>query len=144
MKSTSKCINFEFSRFQILLSYFIKKRKQESPKKAQHGKIENVAGSVWLSLFMDGTAKCKLPSTPPKTGLSRIQHLTCNWYNFEFWNIRRCVHMTVIMEPSMWHVSAIPWKAAYGPCNDIELFYIHMTFNLNTHFCKFPPTTLCL
>jgi hypothetical protein len=19
------------------------------------------------------------------------------------------------MEPSMWHVSAIPWKAAYGP-----------------------------
>jgi hypothetical protein len=23
--------------------------------------------------------------------------------------------MAVIMEPSMWHVSAIPWKAAYGP-----------------------------
>jgi hypothetical protein len=27
----------------------------ESLKKAQHGKIENVAGSVWLSLFMDGS-----------------------------------------------------------------------------------------
>jgi hypothetical protein len=23
--------------------------------------------------------------------------------------------MAVIMEPSMWHVRAIPWKAAYGP-----------------------------
>jgi hypothetical protein len=45
-------------------------------KKAQHGKIENVTVSVWLSLFMDGTVKCKLPSTPPSTNLSRIQHLT--------------------------------------------------------------------
>jgi hypothetical protein len=32
-------------------------------KKAQHDKIENVAGSVWLSLFMDGTGKCKFSST---------------------------------------------------------------------------------
>jgi hypothetical protein len=23
--------------------------------------------------------------------------------------------MVVIMEPSMWHVNVIPWKAAYGP-----------------------------
>jgi hypothetical protein len=23
--------------------------------------------------------------------------------------------MAVIMEPSMWHASAIPWKVAYGP-----------------------------
>jgi hypothetical protein len=92
-----------------------KKRKTESLKKAQHDKIENVAGSVWLSLFMDGTVKWKLPSTPPSTGLSRIQHLTRNGTILEFWNIRRCVHMSVIMEPSMWHVSAIPWKAAYGP-----------------------------
>jgi hypothetical protein len=52
-----------------------KKINTESLKKAQHGKIENVAGSVWLCLFMDGTGKCKLPSTPPSTGLSRIQHL---------------------------------------------------------------------
>jgi hypothetical protein len=34
-----------------------------------------VAGSVWLSLFMDGTVKCKLRSTPSRTGLSRIQNL---------------------------------------------------------------------
>jgi hypothetical protein len=27
---------------------------------------------------MDGTGKCKLPSTPPSTGLSRIQHLNTN------------------------------------------------------------------
>jgi hypothetical protein len=47
----------------------------ESLKKDQHDKIENVAGSVWLSLFMDGTGQCKLPSTPPSTGLSRIHHL---------------------------------------------------------------------
>jgi hypothetical protein len=87
----------------------------ESLKKAQHNKIENVAGSVWLSLFMNGNGKCKFPSTPPSTGLSRIQHLTQKWWNFEFRNIRRCVHTAIIMEPSMWHSSAIPWKAAYGP-----------------------------
>jgi hypothetical protein len=29
--------------------------KIRTPKKVQIGKIENVAGSVWLSLFMDGT-----------------------------------------------------------------------------------------
>jgi hypothetical protein len=46
--------------------------------KVQHDKIENGAGSVWLSLFMDGTGKCKLSSTPASTGLSRIQHLTQN------------------------------------------------------------------
>jgi hypothetical protein len=63
-------------RFLIYLYIAINWRKYESLKKAQHGRIENVAGSVWLSLFMDGTVKCKLPSTPGSTGLSRIQHLT--------------------------------------------------------------------
>jgi hypothetical protein len=29
-------------------------------KNAQNVKNENVAGSVWLSLFMNGTVKCKL------------------------------------------------------------------------------------
>jgi hypothetical protein len=38
--------------------------KTISLKKAQYGKINNVAGSVWLILFMDGNEKCKLPSTP--------------------------------------------------------------------------------
>jgi hypothetical protein len=51
------------------------------PKKAQHGTIENVAGSVWLSLYMDGTVKCKLSSTPAITGFSRIQTMNMNWYN---------------------------------------------------------------
>ena len=50
-------------------------KKMEPLKKAQHNKAENVAGSVWLSLFMDGGGMCKLPSMPPSTGLSSIQHL---------------------------------------------------------------------
>ena len=36
----------------------------EPLKKAQHNKTENVAGSVWLSLFMDGSGKWKLPLAP--------------------------------------------------------------------------------
>jgi hypothetical protein len=39
--------------------------------------------------------------------------LNMDWYNFE--TSADGVHMAVIMEPSMWHVSAMPWKAAYGP-----------------------------
>jgi hypothetical protein len=39
-------------------------RNKESLKNAQNDKTEYVAGSVWLNLFMDGTGKCKLPSTP--------------------------------------------------------------------------------
>jgi hypothetical protein len=34
--------------------------------------------SDWLSLFMVGTVKCNLQSTPPSTGLCRIQHLEMN------------------------------------------------------------------
>jgi hypothetical protein len=37
----------------------LESRKTESLKKAQTGKIKNVADSVWLSLFMDGTEECK-------------------------------------------------------------------------------------
>ena len=48
-------------------------QKKEPLKKAQNYKIANIEGSVWLSLFMDGSVKCKLPSTLPSTGLSRIQ-----------------------------------------------------------------------
>jgi hypothetical protein len=39
-------------------------RSSESVKKSQQVKIENVAGSVWFSLIMDGNGKCKIPSTP--------------------------------------------------------------------------------
>jgi hypothetical protein len=38
------------------------REKTESLKKAKN---ENVAGSVWLNLFMDSTGKCKLPFTHP-------------------------------------------------------------------------------
>jgi hypothetical protein len=74
---------------------------------SQNKEIKNVARSVWLCLFMDSTGKCRLPST--------FQYLIRKWWNFEFRNIRRCVYTAVITEPSMWHSSAIPWKAAYGP-----------------------------
>jgi hypothetical protein len=53
-----------FYRWFCIWYLIVKWRKSESLKKVQHNKIENVAGSVWLSLFMDGTGKCKLPSTP--------------------------------------------------------------------------------
>jgi hypothetical protein len=54
----------------------LEKRKTESlnnPHKQK--KPENVAGSVSLSLSMDGTGNCKLLSTPPINVLSSIQHL---------------------------------------------------------------------
>jgi hypothetical protein len=35
--------------------------------------------------------------------------------NFEFRNIRRCVHTAYIMELSMWHFRATPLNAVYGP-----------------------------
>jgi hypothetical protein len=49
-------------------------------KNAQNVKNENVAGSVWLSLLMNGTVK--LQYTPPSTELSRIQHLIMVMVNF--------------------------------------------------------------
>jgi hypothetical protein len=63
-------------RISILTFYPIERNK-ESLKNLQNDKIENVTGSVWLSLFMDGNGMCKLPSTPLITGLCRIRHLTC-------------------------------------------------------------------
>jgi hypothetical protein len=38
------------------------RRKTGSVKNAQSDKIENLAGSVRLSLVMDATGKCKLPA----------------------------------------------------------------------------------
>ena len=57
--------------------------KNEPLKKAQKNKIANVTDSVSLGLFMDGS-KCKLPSSPPSTDLSRIQHWKMVIANFEF------------------------------------------------------------
>ena len=50
-------------------------------KKPKTTKLKNAAGSVWLSLFMDGIGKCKLPFTPPSTGLNRIDYCA-------FWNLK--------------------------------------------------------
>ena len=44
--------------------WFTIQKKIEPLKKTQRNKIENIAGSVWLSLFMDGIGRYKLPSTP--------------------------------------------------------------------------------
>jgi hypothetical protein len=76
MPSKSRFLRFTFTN---------KKKKIWIPKERLTRQIENVAGSVWLSLFMDGIVKCKLPSTPPRTGLSRIQHFTWTWtiWNFQ-------------------------------------------------------------
>jgi hypothetical protein len=41
-----------------------RQRKTDSLKNTQNDKIENVAGLLWLSLYMDGTGKCKSPFTP--------------------------------------------------------------------------------
>ena len=49
--------------------------KKIQQNKIKHNKTGNFAGSVGLSLFMDGSDRCKLLPTPPSTGLSTIQHL---------------------------------------------------------------------
>ena len=48
-------------RVEAYCLLIFKYRKKEPLKKAQNIKITNVAGSVWLSLFMDGSVKRKLP-----------------------------------------------------------------------------------
>jgi hypothetical protein len=58
------------------------KEKHIIPKNAQNDKTENVAGSVRMSLFMDGTGKCKLPSTHPITDNSSFQHLIMKMVRF--------------------------------------------------------------
>ena len=48
-----------------------KKKKKFNPKrKPKNDKIENVAGLVLLCLFMDGSGKCKLPSTTTSSGFT--------------------------------------------------------------------------
>ena len=75
---------------------FIKIQKSKRLKKSKI-RLQNVAGSVGLSLFMDGSNKCNLLSIlpsplslslslslPPSSGLSRIQHLKMFIVNVEF------------------------------------------------------------
>jgi hypothetical protein len=98
------------SLYIIIMPFSNNIQINESLTEVQQGKHVNVAGSIWLNLSMDGSYSCKLPSTPPSTGFSRI-HIKHELVNFRFFNICGCVHMAIIMEPSMWHVIAIPWKA---------------------------------
>jgi hypothetical protein len=46
----------------------------------------------WACSWMVLSSVCKLPSTSPSIGLSRIQHLIMKWQNFEIRYIRRCVY----------------------------------------------------
>jgi hypothetical protein len=50
----------------------LKIKKKESITNVQFGKklemLQVRFGSVWLSVYMDGTRKCKLSSTPHSTG----------------------------------------------------------------------------
>ena len=105
--------------------------KEEPLKKAQNDKIKNLAGSVWLSLFIDGSGKCKLPSTP----LSRNQHLNMVIGNFEFYNFRRCAHMVVIMESSMRHkchsMTSGVWRPNKAEMLLFGLYCVGMTYKLN-------------
>ena len=41
------------------VSEYIEIRKKMNSKKAENNKTENVADSVWLTLFMDGSGKYK-------------------------------------------------------------------------------------
>ena len=75
-------------------------KQQEPIKKAQNNTIANVAGSVWLSMLMDGCVKSTLPPMPTSTGLSRSQHLNM---------------VIVNSENLLFDTSVIPWQAAYGP-----------------------------
>ena len=77
--------------------------KKELLKKAQNNKIANVAGSVWLSLFVDGSVKCKLPSTLPSSGLRKNSAFKYRYCKFWILNNRRCVYTVVVKESSMRH-----------------------------------------
>ena len=55
----------EFHKGKMELNrLWVKYRKKEPLKKVQNNKIANVAGWVWLSMFMDDSVMWKLPSTP--------------------------------------------------------------------------------
>ena len=61
------CFKYAFVVWCSLWSGIMRiSEKRRTPiRKPKNNKIANAAGSVWLSLFMDGSGKCKLPSTYP-------------------------------------------------------------------------------
>jgi hypothetical protein len=99
-------LNLSANYFVIHIVYFsnntreysLNREKMEFQKNAQNDKIENVAGSVWLSLFMDSTGKCTLPSKPlSKNGeiLNFEMHITLN------------VNFNVYLQREKWSVHSI-------------------------------------
>ena len=116
-KLEDKIMKCTLISFKVMYLFYIsnfenyKMQKKDTAIEVQYKKIANVAGSVWLSLFMDGIGKCKLLSTSPSTSLSRIQHLNMVIVNFEISNIRRCVHTFFIISNNLQcDTSASPWQ----------------------------------
>ena len=84
-----KFIRRWFNVWRVIPRYVAKRSRshtdrKRTPKESQkNNKIAN-AGSVYLSLFMDGSVRYKLPFTSQSTGLSRIQHLNMNIEKMNF------------------------------------------------------------
>jgi hypothetical protein len=65
--------------------YNSKIEKIRTAKKVQNGKIENVAGSVWLILFLDGTVIVKqFKRVCGVLCLKGVKRLIYNWHYFLF------------------------------------------------------------
>ena len=62
LKSKINILHQYFFYFNQHFSLQQEYRENKLLKKAQNNKIANVEGSVWLSLFMDGSGNCKLSS----------------------------------------------------------------------------------
>jgi hypothetical protein len=73
----------------------------------------NCCKVYFIEPVQDGTGKCQDTVHTRSTDLLRIQLVT--WYgkilNFE---TSICVLTAVIMEPSIWYIIALPFKATYG------------------------------
>jgi hypothetical protein len=71
------CLDLDIKISEKGMAWKKTQRKMESRKNVQNDKIENDAGSVWLSLFMDVTGKLLESASYrqlPRTGISRVQH----------------------------------------------------------------------
>jgi hypothetical protein len=67
--STFFCYNFERLVYLTLVLLFYKRKKTpKNLKNIQKDKSKNVAGSAWMSLFMDGTGKLNFLSTARSNG----------------------------------------------------------------------------
>jgi hypothetical protein len=62
------------------------REKQNPQRKPNTAKLKNVADTIKLSLFMDGTEKCKLPFTPCSKHWLK-QNSTYNQENGEILNL---------------------------------------------------------